>query len=402
MEKFINILWYLDQLANNPGSKRLQLLSQFASESELFCKVLRAAYSPRVRYFIAEADIHPRNNPVLLRMPKVPLASIFATLDALADRTITGAVAAAEVQVLMTRLLISDQEVFRRILLRDLRCGLGLTTINNVLGANFLPRHQIMKAFEWEASRARWPMFASYKIDCLRCDYYGGVLWSSSGKAFVGVDHIIRDLKALDCQHVTGELLIRNMDFDKASGLLRSKKQCPDAMFWLFDAPEDPSTNLETRIATCHKYIGTYVKVIEHVPVHSLKEVEALYEQALAEGLEGLVIKTPYHPYIGKRSYDWMKLKPKIKMDGVIIDIVEGQGKLIGMMGTVIVRHLSEDRKRFVNTGVGSGWSNDQRQQIFDDREAYLGRHIEFVGMQFTKEGSIRHPRFKRWRADLD
>ncbi|MGS8305973.1 ATP-dependent DNA ligase, partial [Salmonella enterica] len=174
-----------------------------------------------------------------------------------------------------------------------------------------------------------------------------------------------------------GELMVKGVDFNTGSGLLRTK--CLKASNHEFDIggvpplkgskvdfcldpkrlkvvlygvmPFDSMVSGET-YEVMNLLMREHVKAMlpvlrEHFPeiewdisesyeVYDYVELTALYEKARADGHEGLVVKDPLAFYQrGKKSGFW-KLKPECEADGVIVGINWGtkglanEGKVIG------------------------------------------------------------------------
>jgi len=92
-------------------------------------------------------------------------------------------------------------------------------------------------------------------------------------------------------------------------------------------------------------------------------------EEITAVGVEGVFLKHPTHKYrdIG-RSNLAVKLKPNHQIDLTCIGIVEGEGKYIGMIGSLI---LQDSQGRIVN--VGSGLTDMDRAR---PKEFFIGQRI--------------------------
>lgn len=54
-----------------------------------------------------------------------------------------------------------------------------------------------------------------------------------------------------------------------------------------------------------------------------------------------------------------------------------------------------------VELRVGGGLSDEQRDKIWTNKEAYLGRWLTVEAKKRFESGSLRHPNFKEWREDL-
>lgn len=125
----------------------------------------------------------------------------------------------------------------------------------------------------------------------------------------------------------------------------------------------------------------------------SNKPSQRLLDGWLEQGLEGAVLKHRESTYVGKRSARWLKIKPQQSRDLVITGFAAGGGKFSGQVGAVEFEHKGR-------TGRASGMNDALRQEMTDHPERFIGQVAEFAFHGLTKHGALRHPQFKRLRAD--
>lgn len=125
---------------------------------------------------------------------------------------------------------------------------------------------------------------------------------------------------------------------------------------------------------------------------------------ALDAGYEGVMVKEPTAPYECKRSAAWLKIKPWIEVSLEVVALQEGDAgsKYQGMLGALVCRGVDDGREIEVN--VGSGLSDEQRGEIWANQDAYIGMIAEVRADAITKDRnsevySLRFPRFKGWRG---
>jgi DNA ligase-1 len=123
-------------------------------------------------------------------------------------------------------------------------------------------------------------------------------------------------------------------------------------------------------------------------------------QDCVAEGFEGIMIKSLDAPYECKRSDFWMKWKPTISVDLSIVGFEEGTGRNEGRLGAIICEGDDNDRRICVN--VGSGFSDALRDEYWTNRDDLLGHLVEVEADAVTQNQdgtySLRFPRFKRFR----
>ena len=128
----------------------------------------------------------------------------------------------------------------------------------------------------------------------------------------------------------------------------------------------------------------------------------SMNKEALEKGFEGLMIKPNDNYYECKRSHAWLKIKPFIEVTLKVIDIQEGTGKHSGKLGAFHAE--GKDDGKFFSLSVGSGLTDEEREQFWASKDKLIGRLIEIRADAITKsiEGehySLRFPRFKNFRG---
>ena len=185
-----------------------------------------------------------------------------------------------------------------------------------------------------------------------------------------------------DCEAVSGT------DFFDGVGNLRSQERDDSARLWLLDLPDDVGTYSERR-ALMSKFVYDE-RTITLVPSFFNLSPNDAFRRFVSQGFEGAMIKDTSSPYTqGKRSNAWLKVKAVDSEDCAIVSVHEGKGRLAGTMGHVVVEHGN----RLVR--VGGGFTDEQRRQIWENRDTVIGSWLEVSFQNMTPEGSFRHPRVR-------
>jgi DNA ligase-1 len=131
------------------------------------------------------------------------------------------------------------------------------------------------------------------------------------------------------------------------------------------------------------------------------KVFKDMNKTAIAEGYEGLMVKPIEAVYQCKRSAAWLKIKPIIEVTLTVVDIEEGQGKFEGTTGALVCEGIDDGVQIKVN--VGSGLTDENREDIWQDKETVIGQLVEIRADAITQaengEYSLRFPRFKTFRG---
>lgn len=293
------------------------------------------------------------------------------------------------------------------------------------------PNEQLEKAF------LPYPLLASYKLDGIRCIFNSGNMLSRSLKQFPNkqlkdIFEVIKQYAKCNNLILDGELLSKSVTFNELSGLIRQLdcKLPDDLYFYCFDLITgenflEPFNHRIDNLKNCIDLSLPNFKVIEQRMVFNEKEVDALYEDALTWGCDGLILRNPDSPYkFGRATLKQgmaFKLKPFVTFDAKIIDVLQGTvvdpkaEKTINELGYSRTSKLKEDRlpsgraSDFVvlyGTGlhlkVSIAATQEEKQAIWEHKADYIGRWIEYKGMLVGAKDLPRHPVFLRYRDDKD
>lgn len=127
------------------------------------------------------------------------------------------------------------------------------------------------------------------------------------------------------------------------------------------------------------------IKLAETHTVTSLESAFEIYSSYVEQGYEGVIIKTKDFLWSSSTSKECLKLKLAVEIDLIWYDSVEGNGKAAGMLGAMCLK--SSCGKLVVD--CGTGFTNEQRKQLWNDREALHGSVVTVTANDvLTKEGS--------------
>ncbi|MCI0432448.1 MAG: DNA ligase D [Gemmatimonadetes bacterium] len=156
---------------------------------------------------------------------------------------------------------------------------------------------------------------------------------------------------------------------------------------------------------------------------HVVGNGPAFYRQACAYGLEGIISKRKDAPYRSGRSRDWQKVKCLRVMDFVVGGFTAPGGSRPGFGALLIGGYDGAGRLRFGGR-VGTGFKDAQLVTLhkrleslrvdlspfFDGPEGRASAGLSWVKpvlvaevafVEWTDEGIVRHPSFRRIREDV-
>jgi bifunctional non-homologous end joining protein LigD len=159
-------------------------------------------------------------------------------------------------------------------------------------------------------------------------------------------------------------------------------------------------------------------------PAHHVGDGAALLAASRAQGLEGIVAKRldcPYTP--GRRTHAWIKVKNVRRADVVVGGWVEGEGGRSGRLGALAVGWYDDAGALHYGGRVGSGFTEAELKRVGRLLEPLAReatpftagptppKEVHFVAPELvaavdygdiTDTGTLRHPRYKGLRDDLD
>ena len=337
------------------------------------------------------------------------------------------------------------------IVTQNLKIGITATSLNNVYGKDFIPKTGCMLGTlfgDVPAHKIKWPCIVTEKLDGIRrvlvkengvCRFY-----SRSGHEDTGLVEILQEAKHLPDNFVyDGELLAAG-DFkdciaqrQATNSIANSKGMKTGLTFNVFDMVpvEDfyagvcniSAFNRKIRLGATlmdesiqlldenwnYRIIAYGVhedlQFIKPVPilgfVKNLDAVTPIVEQIWARSGEGVMLNTAEGPYEIKRSKNLLKIKHTEEHILPVVDLIEGTGKYEDAMGSLVVLYTDKHGRQSY-LGVGSGFTDNQRLEIRDNPERYIGRSVEIecFGESTNAAGttSLNCPIFKRFVGEVE
>jgi ATP-dependent DNA ligase len=222
-------------------------------------------------------------------------------------------------------------------------------------------------------------------------------LLSSECNEINSVPHIVHELGNQGYTHLEldGELYNHNLNHESIHGIVSRTVNLHEdysrAEYHIFDiVNSDAQVSRLYKLASSSLEELTTIKVVpyEIVPC-TVEAVFSSFRIYVDQGYEGIVVRHPASYYVRKRSIMIMKFKPK-KMDyykivGSIEEIsITGNPK--NALGALIVE---SEGQQF---NVGTGFTRDQREDLWRKREELPGLYVEVAYQHLTS--TRRVPRF--------
>ena len=314
---------------------------------------------------------------------------------------------------------------YRRILIKDLRCGTGAKLFNKVK-KNIIPLFSCMLAHDGakHPKKIAGECFIEFKYDGVRViaivQNGHATLYSRNGKILSNFPHINEALSKPEFEGLVFDGEVMSEDFQALMKQVQRKEgaetdDCYLAVFDMLTLAEFNggggnmiAYNRRERLINTSALFSETIKLVDAYLMDldtdfGKEEFKTANKVALEQGYEGLMIKPAHLGYDCKRSHAWLKIKPFIEVTLTVVGVEEGTGKNAGMLGAFVVEG-NDDGKNF-HLNVGSGLTDDMRKDVWAVKDAVIGQLVEIRADAATQSQdaddvwSLRFPRFKTFRG---
>lgn len=276
-------------------------------------------------------------------------------------------------------------------------------------------------------------LFASPKLDGIRCVIRDGKALSRSLKPLGNerlrevLSHPV--LNGLDGELVAGDPTSESA-FNSTTRAVRGEKANSDhVVFAVFDDFTNPALPFCQRLDTVKQKVlqaqalDLPVRLVQQSLVYP-RDIDAVYQEYLTRGYEGVMLRHPASPYKYGRSTlregFLLKLKPFADSEAIVIGYEEQMtnqneatvselgytkrssaqaGKVpAGVLGALRVRDLVTG----VEFSIGGGFTAAERKDLWDERESLIGRVAKYKSCIIGVVSAPRFPVFLGWRMQED
>ena len=389
----MNINSFLESLADN-SSRNFKIDQLNANcDNEVLREVVRLALDPFTQFYQRKIPDYEYVGEDSEHQTTLEMA--IENLYYLSSREVTGNAAIAHLRAILSGLSSDDAKVIERIIQKDLKCGVQVSTANAVW-SGLIKEYPVMLCSGYEqklVDKVKYPAYAQLKMDGMRFNAIvrdGKVEFRSrNGKELNLLGNLEEEFAALagdvDCVF-DGELLIMDpddyqfMDRQTGNGILSkankgtiSAKEAamvhatvwdviPYAYFTDGYCPTPYSTRFSSLEVLVNRQVIKEKKIwlVTSNIVQNLDEAKVLFEGYLADGLEGLILKDGSGVWEDKRAKHQIKFKGELECDLKIVDVEDGTGKYEGMLGAIVC----ESSDGIVKVNVGSGFNDAHRKSL--------------------------------------
>jgi hypothetical protein len=340
-----------DLAANNSRNFKLDYLRQHKDNS-LLKEVIRLALDPFTQFYIRKIPEYTQKE-VRITLDIVP-----DSLYNLSNRHVTGNASIDFLANLLSHLSVSDAKIVERIIQKDLKCGVSISTANSVW-PNLIHEYPCMLCSTYDeklVNKITYPAYAQKKEDGMRfnaivkdgnCEFR-----SRNGKQIDLLGNLEQEFITLaDGADLVfdGELLVKKdgaiLDRQTGNGILNrankgtiSKEQAEMVVATVWDVISyddfyagksdvvyDDRFNVLYNLTTKHESNKISLVMTNIVP--DLETATSFFQMMLSEGQEGIILKDAKSIWENKRSKGQIKFKGELETDLRVVDIQLGTGK---------------------------------------------------------------------------
>ncbi len=296
------------------------------------------------------------------------------------------------------------QDFYKQMITKKFRLGADAKLVNKCI-PGLIPTWDVQLGSSYEKLKLKdstW-FSLSQKLNGNRASFYKGRLISRQGKEFTGMQHIISDLEQLGMGwFYDGELIRKNLDnlpdgenFRIETGIINSdaesKNEIKFVIFDYFPESDIPNKQSSDKYKVRRNLLNGLRKTIAEKELKNIEVVTMVYEgtdqsqimkwldYAVEHGWEGLMLNKDA-VYKCKRTTDLIKIKRFYTMDLPVVEVLEGDGRLKGTLGALVVQY----KENIVN--VGSGFDDETRKRFWNDKDSLIGRVIEVKYKEISKD----------------
>ena len=317
-------------------------------------------------------------------------------------------------------------DLLDKIICKNIQLGIDSITINKII-PNLIPTFNVMLANNYfeHTSAVEGKFFAiTTKIDGGRIiaikENNVVTFYTRSGQKYEGLVDLEKEMQELMPNNIAldGEITLLN------PGNLSSKEQYKETMkitrklgekhgvkmkvFDMMQAKEFKAQICETpymtrRVAlTAAIFKDKKFTYFERLPVlyqgNDIDKISSILNDQIQKGEEGIMINILDAPYEFKRTNNLLKVKKMQDIDLEVIGFEEGINKNKGKLGAILANYKGKVLK------VGSGFSDQLREEIWNNQDNYLGLTMTVQYFEETHnadgEVSLRFPVFIDFRFD--
>ena len=368
---------------------------------------------------------------VICESSSVTFSNMISLLEELRNHEVTGNAAIKKVLELLSSCDESSRDIFLCMLQKKTRCGVSVKLVNKVWPNLISVSAKLMKARPYSQknlNNIEFPAISQRKCDGARCLAIindGDVkLISSSSNEYYDLNALREEVNYFgDNIVLDGELLVvdsheKVLSRKEGNGILNrslhntiSNEDADMVRYVIWDIIPINDYNNDVGTEPYYKRFSEMTKIVEKNNLKRISVVESKivyskedalshFREMIGRGEEGTILKNLSTVWENKKSKNCVKFKIILQSTLKMIEFIEGSEKYTGSLGAI----LCESSEGKVQVKVGSGFTDDDRKNIWQHRNEYRNKFIEIEsnGIILAEDGtySLFLPRFVEIRED--
>ena len=373
----------LNELAATSSRLDKEAILKRERNNELLKRVFFLAYDPFTQFYIRKIPKYMTDSVATRTLEKA-----MDDLSQLSTRSVTGNEGIDWLTDILETLTSEDAQVIERIIGKDLKCGASGSTANKIW-EGLIHEYPCMLCTPFDEkvlSKFKFPAYAQLKMDGMRfnaivkdgkCEFR-----SRNGKEINLLGNLEQEFIALAGKQnlvFDGELLVKDkgiiLDRQTGNGILNKavkgtimtdEARKVHATVWdviNYDTFKSGKGKIAYHVRFSQlesMSLPNKIHLVESKAVASLEEAQAIFEEYLAQGQEGIILKDMTGVWEDKRVKSQVKFKAELDCDLKVVGIQPGTGKYEGLVGAL----LCESEDGIIKVDVGSGLSDFDRKEF--------------------------------------
>lgn len=273
----------------------------------------------------------------------------------------------------------------------------------------------------------QYPVLCTPKLDGIRCLKIDGKAVSRNFKQIP--NRYVRSwIEDYFPDGVDGELIVEGDTFQATTSAVMRESGEPEVTYYVFDYVDDGDLNSPyvVRVQRLHglRSLATRCKPVIPTEIENEKELLEFEQKCLAEGYEGVMLRTPEGPYKCGRSTVregyLLKLKRFSDAEATIVGFeerlhnaneakkdafgrTERSTHKANMIPTGVLGAFRVKSKEFKSEfSIGTGMNDAQRDEFWKKREQLMGKLLKFKYQAIGVKDVARFPVFLGLRHEND
>ncbi len=421
--------YFVNEIMESNSRLHKQAVLKKYKDDEVVNRYLQIAFDPYMVFGLSGKKLHKEIN-VADHWPEWCTPTMFNLFDYLETHNSGRDYDIATCQLALNEVASEDREcaeLLEKLICKDLSIGCDTKTINKEI-PGLIPEFNVQlanKYFDKPATVEGKKFAITTKIDggrIIALKENGQVsFFTRAGQKYEGLVDLEREMQWMpDNTCLDGEITLYDShglsskeQYKETMKIVRTKdKEKRGIKMLVFDwMPADDfkrqqcdipyhDRRAEVTRLICNYQHYDYFQLLPLLYVgEDTSMITEILEDQVAAGEEGIMINIYDALYEFKRTNSLLKVKKMQTMDLEIIGFEEGDGRLAGKLGAILVKYKNGNIVK-----VGSGFSDELREMIWDHQGETLGKIVEVQYFEETKNAdggeSLRFPIFKDFRHD--